>query len=222
MRQRRDALGVGMRGHASPHFAADRALRRPALLRQPDQHTRKPRIGALVQALNGPERRTHEKSFHHHLIPGFLRECFAGVGIAVRHGFEHRLHPGTNRFARARLDQRRTGIQRQPAAERDQLVDLGGAAKAVETRAEGGIVAAMRCGHQRNTRQLIEAPVAEVEARAQRVGARQLGRRERKVGFAEPPGYKTDRNSERTLVRGMRHIMNGAAKPSDAAVVCLL
>ena len=137
----------------------------------------------------------------------------------MRDGFEYRLHAGTNRFARTRLDQRRSGIHRQSAAERDQLVDLGGGAKAVEPRCEGGIVAAMTCGHQRDAGQLIDAPVAEVEARTQRFGTRQLGRRERKIGLAEPPGHETDRNAKRSLVRGMHYIVDGAAKPRDAAIV---
>ena len=137
-------------------------------------------------------------------------------------GFEYRLHPGTNRLRARGLDQRRIRVNRQAAAECDQFIDLGGGAKAVEPRCEGKVVSGMARGHQCNAGQLIYAPVAEVEARTQRVGARQLGRREREVGLTESPWYKTDRNAERPLVRGMSHITNGTAKPCDAAIVGFL
>jgi hypothetical protein len=73
--------------------------------------------------------------------------------------------------------------------------------------------------HQRDAGQLIDAPVAEVEARTQRFGARQFGDRERKIGLAEPPGRKTDRNSERSLACGVHYIIDGTAKPRHAAIV---
>src|SRR6266567_3716326 len=211
-----------MRRDAPPHFSSYGTLRCPTLLRQSDEHSREAGIGAVVQSLNGPKRRAHEESFHYHLIPRLLCEPFAGIWIAVRNGLEYRLHSGTNSFARPRFDQRCIRINGQAAAERDQLIDFGRGAKTVKPRCEGSIVPCITCGHQRDTGQLIDAPIAGVKARTQRLRPRQFGLREREIGFTESPGHKTDRNTERSLVCAMSHIVDGPAKPRDAAIICLL
>ena len=208
--------------NAPPHFSTDGTLRCPTLLGQSDEHARKAGIGAVVQSLNGPKRRAHEESFHYHLIPRVLCERFAGIWIAVRNGLEHRLHSGTNRFARPRFDQRSIRINGQAAAERDQLIDFGRGAKAVKPRREGSIVSCMACGHQRDAGQLIDTPIAGVKARTQRLRPRQFRLREREIGFTESPGRKTDHNTERSLVCGMSHVVDGPTKPRDAAIICLL
>ena len=132
---------------------------------------------------------------------------------------EHRLHAGAHRFARAWLDQRRVGVKRKTAAQRNQFIDLSGCAEAVEPRRKGRIVAAVTADHQRHARQLIDAPVAEIEARTQRFRARQIGRRQRQIELAEPPRRQTNRNAERPFILGVGYVPDGASKPRDAALV---
>lgn len=80
----------------------------------------------------------------------------------------------------------------------------------------------MACGHQGDAYQLIDAPVAGIEAGTQRFRPRQVDLGEREIGLTEPLGRKADRNIERPFVTGLRDIADGPAEPCQAAIVCFL
>ena len=66
--------------------------------------------------------------------------------------------------ARLRLEQRRVGIERQAAIERDRFGDVRGAAQLAEAVGEG-LAGAARVQQDQDARRLIDAPAARVPAR---------------------------------------------------------
>ena len=116
---------------------------------------------------SGAELAADEQRLQHHLVPGFLGELLARVGVAVGHRLEHRracwcAMPSRGRASRSGL----AGIERQAAIEGDQLADVGGLAQAESKRAgEGGLVAVVAGEQEGEAGRLVEAPAGRVPAR---------------------------------------------------------
>ena len=168
------AIIIGERSDAAPNLRTNVAASRPALPRQVDEHSSQPRIAAAVEPLDRPETRSNEHRLHDHLIPSIFIKIFNRIGISMGDRFENRPHARTHALASARFEKGRSRIDRQPAAKRDQFVDFRGAAERVEKSGEFRVVARIGGGHERNARNLIDAPVARVKVLAEGHGPGKL------------------------------------------------
>src|SRR6185437_544602 len=211
-RQSRDPLRVCVRSDAAPELGADRPSGGPTFLREVDQHAGEMRVGARIKPLNWPQRRADEQRLHDHLIPGVLGKNLARIGIVVRDRLENRLHAGAHGLAGTRFDQRGAGIERKPAAERDQLVDLCAAAEAVKPCREGSVVAVMARDHEGDARELVDAPVGWIEIGPQRGRAPPVVVGEAEVGLAEAE----QRILAATVAEAMRRICHAQVPGIDA------